>query len=149
MENKTIYLDMDGTFCNLYAVPNWLEMLQNEDTTPYEQAPYMVNNAHLARLLNGLQRKGYNIGIISWLSKNGSAEYNRAVTKAKQEYLRKHFPSVSFNNIIIVPYGTPKETFNSGFDYLIDDEAQNLENWTGEAYHASKLIEVLQEILRG
>lgn len=146
---KTIYLDMDGTFANLYGVPNWLEMLEAEDTTPYEQAPYIVNNAHLARLLNAVQCKGYDIGIISWLPKHGSAEYNRAVTKAKQEYLRKHFPSVAFNKIIIVPYGTPKNTFNSGFDYLIDDEAQNLEAWSGEAYPANRLIEVLQEILRG
>ena len=37
MERK-IYFDMDGTIADLYGVDNWLEMLINEDATPYRVA---------------------------------------------------------------------------------------------------------------
>lgn len=147
--NKTIWLDMDGTICNLYGVENWLPMLRNSDPTPYAIAPTLVNFSHLARLLKALQKQGYNIGIISWLCKGGSNEYNEMVTNIKREYLRRHLPSVDFDEIIIVPYGTEKNTFNNGFDFLFDDEEQNRENWTGESYEAERLIEVLQELARG
>ena len=66
---KTIYFDMDGTIANLYGVEGWLNYLINKDTTPYEVAKPMVNMNSLARLLNNLQKKGYEIGIVSWLSK--------------------------------------------------------------------------------
>lgn len=147
--NKTIWLDMDGTICNLYGVENWLPMLRNSDPTPYAIAPTLVNFSHLARLLKALQKQSYNIGIISWLCKGGSNEYNEMVTNIKREYLRRHLPSVDFDEIIIVPYGTEKNTFNNGFDFLFDDEEQNRENWTGESYEAERLIEVLQELARG
>lgn len=149
MIKKTIFLDMDGTFADLYGVQDWLPMLINSDPTPYAIAKPLVNFSHLAKLLNGLQRKGYNIGIISWLSKSGSDEYNELVTETKKAYLRKHLPSVAFDEIIIVPYGTEKNNFNNGYDFLFDDEEQNLQDWQGESYHASQLIEVLQEMLRG
>lgn len=149
MMKKTIFLDMDGTFADLYGVQDWLPMLINSDPTPYAIAKPLVSFSHLAKLLNGLQRKGYNIGIISWLSKNGSEEYNELVAETKKAYLRKHLPSVAFDEIIIVPYGTEKNNFNNDYDFLFDDEEQNLRNWQGESYHASQLIEVLQEMLRG
>lgn len=149
MMKKTIFLDMDGTFADLYGVQDWLPMLINSDPTPYAIAKPLVSFSHLAKLLNGLQRKGYSIGIISWLSKNGSNEYNELVAETKKAYLRKHLPSVVFDEIIIVPYGTEKNNFNNGYDFLFDDEEQNLRNWQGESYHASQLIEVLQEMLRG
>ncbi len=146
---KTIWLDMDGTLVNLYGVENWLPMLRNSDPTPYAIAPTLVNFSHLARLLKALQKQGYNIGIISWLAKNSTREYDEMVANVKREYLRRHLPSVVFDEIIIVPYGTEKNNFNNGFDFLFDDEEQNRETWTGESYEAERLIEVLQELVRG
>lgn len=146
---KTIWLDMDGTLVNLYGVENWLPMLRNSDPTPYAIAPTLVNFSHLARLLKALQKQGYNIGIISWLAKNSTREYDELVANVKREYLRRHLPSVVFDEIIIVPYGTEKNNFNNGFDFLFDDEEQNRETWTGESYEAERLIEVLQELVRG
>ena len=35
---NAIYLDMDGTIADLYAVPNWLKMLRAENPAPYIQA---------------------------------------------------------------------------------------------------------------
>ena len=145
--NITINFDMDGTIADLYGVENWLEYLINENTFPYEMARPLVRLNHLARKLNTLQRNGYNIAVISWLSKSGTEEYNRAVTEVKIEWLRKHLPSVEWDRIIIVPYGTPKENFcNNPLDVLFDDEERNRNNWTGRAYDVQNILEILREI---
>ena len=65
---KAIYFDMDGTIADLYGVENWLAYLIAEDVKPYADAGVLVNMNSLARVLNRLQRKGYEIGIISWTS---------------------------------------------------------------------------------
>ena len=103
----TFYFDMDGVLAGLYNVPNWLEYLENEDTTPYAVAKPALNFSLLARRIHQLQRKGYKVGIISWLSKSGTNEYNAAVTTIKKAWLKKHLPSVDWNETIIIPYGTP------------------------------------------
>lgn len=139
-----INFDMDGTIANLYGVQNWLEMLIAEDTTPYAVARPMVNMSALARRLNTLQRAGYKIGVISWLSKSGTDEYNERVAEVKREWLAKHLPSVKWDSIIIVPYGTPKQNFcDTPYDVLFDDEEHNRENWTGKAYDVDNIAETL------
>ena len=35
---KAIFWDMDGTIADLYNVPNWLDKLRAEDTSPYREA---------------------------------------------------------------------------------------------------------------
>lgn len=143
----TINFDMDGTIADLYGVENWLEYLINEDTTPYAVAEPLLRLSALARRLNNLQRMGYELAIISWLSKSGSDEYNEAVTEVKRQWLAKHLPSVQWNRIIIVPYGTPKESFcGSPLDILFDDEERNRNNWTGRAFDVENIMEILKEI---
>ena len=145
--NITINFDMDGTIADLYGVENWLDYLIAENTLPYEMARPLVRLNHLARRLNTLQRNGYHIAVISWLSKSGSEEYNRAVTEVKIEWLRKHLPSVEWDRVTIVPYGTPKENFcNNPLDILFDDEERNRNNWTGRAYDVQNILEILREI---
>lgn len=143
-----INFDMDGTIVNLYGVEDWLSMLQNEDTTPYEVAKPLVNFSHLARLLNKLLDKGATINIISWTSKNGSPEYNAAVAEVKKAYLAKHLPSVVFSNIFIVPYGTPKYTLAKGI--LFDDEPKNREAWRKHngtySYDETDIINILKAL---
>ena len=142
-----INFDMDGTIANLYGVQNWLEMLIAEDTTPYAVARPMVNMSALARRLNTLQRAGYEIGVISWLSKSGGLEYNERVTEVKRKWLAKHLPSVAWDSVIIVPYGTPKELFcGTAEDILFDDEERNRESWTGIAYDVGNILEILKGI---
>ena len=145
--NITINFDMDGTIANLYGVDNWLGYLIAEDTTPYAVAKPLINMSALARKLNALQRNGYELAIISWLSKSGSVEYNKAVTAVKMAWLAKHLPSVHWDRITIVPYGTPKQNFcyNSN-DILFDDEERNRNNWTGRAYGVENIMEILREI---
>ena len=142
-----ICFDLDGTLASLYSVPNWLECLRAEDTTPYEIADTMVNMNVLARRLNTLQRKGNKIVIISWLAKCGSADYDKAVTNAKMRWLGKHLASVRFDEIHIVKYGVPKEQFADCVDdILFDDEEKNRENWIGKAYDVDNILEVLKNL---
>lgn len=144
---NAIYLDMDGTFVSLYGVPNWLAYLEAEDTTPYEVAKPLVNLSLLARYLNKAQAKGICIGIVSWTSKSGSLEYNERVTEVKMNYLRRHLPSVQWDEIHIVPYGFPKSMavdFADGI--LFDDEARNRDEWQGTAYDVDNILEILKGI---
>ena len=143
--NITINFDMDGTIADLYGVENWLEMLIAEDTTPYANARPLLHLSALARKLNALQRNGYELAVISWLSKSGSDAYNEAVTAVKMAWLAKHLPSVTWDRITIVPYGTPKQNFcENPLDILFDDEARNRDNWTGRAYDVQNIMEILR-----
>ena len=145
---KAIYFDMDGTIANLYGVSDWLEDLHAEKVRPYKEADTMVRMATLARLLHKLQNNGYSIGIVSWLCRSGSQEYNKAVTAAKIKWLKLHLPSVEFNEVHIVEYGTPKEKvvqYPQGI--LFDDEERNRKNWKGIAYDVNNIIEILKELL--
>ena len=100
---KAIYFDMDGTLANFYGVPNWLECLGANDPTPYKVARPLVNMNTLARLLNRLQANGWHIGIISWLSKSGTDEFNATVTATKKAWLDRHLHSVHWDEVVIVP----------------------------------------------
>ena len=145
--NITINFDMDGTLANFYGVENWLAYLEAEDTTPYEVAEPLLRLCSLAKRLNNLQKQGYELAIISWLSKSGSEAYNEAVTAVKMAWLKKHLPSVAWDRITIVPYGTPKENFcSTPLDILFDDEERNRNNWTGRAFDVENIMEILKEI---
>ena len=145
---NAIYFDMDGTIANLYGVENWLDYLIASDPTPYAIAKPLVNMNRLARLLNRLQAEGWHIGIVSWLSKSGTAEYNEAVTATKECWLDRHLHSVHWNEIKIVPYGTPKqEVVDVVGGILFDDEVQNRANWIGTAYDVENIIEILKGLI--
>lgn len=141
MERK-IWFDLDGTVANLYAVEGWLEMLIAQDPTPYAMAKPMLNMSALARLLHKAQRMGYEVGVISWLSKTSTAEYDIVVTETKIEWLRKHLPSVEWDEVKIVAYGTPKHELCSGI--LFDDEEHNRNAWGEGAYEPSEILEFLR-----
>ena len=147
MMKITINFDMDGTIADLYGVENWLDYLINEDPTPYAQAEPLLRLCTLARRLNALQKAGYEIAIISWLSKCGSPQYDREVTETKMAWLSQHLPSVHWDRITIVPYGTPKQNLcGNPLDILFDDEEPNRKAWTGRAYGVENILEILKEI---
>lgn len=141
-----IWFDMDGTIADLYGVENWLEMLIAHDETPYAIAKPIVNLSVLARLMNRVQRKGFEICIVSALAKDSTAEYDERVRNAKIKWLANHLKSVHFDEIRFVPYWYTKNDVNTGADVLFDDEERHLEKWTGTAVHASKMIETLKAI---
>ena len=144
---KAIYFDMDGTIADLYGVEGWLNDLESENERPYATAKPLIRMSALARVLNRLQREGYTIGIISWLSKGGSDDYNEKVAYAKQKWLKQHLASVNFDEINIVKYGTPKSTaVNTQGGILFDDEERNRTEWNGTAFDVDNIIEILKAL---
>ena len=141
---REINFDMDGTIADLYGVDGWLDYLMNKDVTPYANAKALINLSALARVLNRLQRNGYKICVISWLAKVNDDNYNKAVANVKVEWLAKHLPSVKWDKITIVPYGTPKSTCGNGI--LFDDEEPNRKEWVGNAYDVDNIIEILKTL---
>ena len=144
----TIFFDLDGTIADLYGVENWLHYLETSNPYPYAIARPLIDFRRLARLLNQLQANGYKIGVITWLSKKGTNEYNEEVRKAKRRWLAKHLPSVDWNEVHMVRYGTPKNRYaKTTDDILFDDELKNREKWSGRAYEPSDIFAVLGSLL--
>ena len=140
--NKAIFFDMDGTIADLYGVDGWLDDLRAERVRPYVEARPLVNLSQLARRLNRLIADGYSVNIISWTSRGGSPEYNKAVAAAKLEWLTRHMPSVKWDNVFIIAYGTPKSTCGRGV--LFDDEKPNRDEWGAGAFEPEKIFEILR-----
>ena len=145
---KAIYLDMDGTISNLYAVDGWLESLRKFQTKPYREAKSMQDMKLLSNLLIDLQALGYHIGIVSWGSKVSTDEYLERVATAKKAWLKKHMGRVHFDEIVVTNYGTPKSSVvKYGNGILFDDEEQNRENWEGTSYDETNILEVLSGLV--
>lgn len=143
----TIYFDMDGTIANFYGVDGWLDYLEASDPTPYEVAEPLLNFSYMARLLNKIQKNGIEIGIISWLSKSGTEEFDMEVERVKSEWLYKHLPSVHWDKIHIVKYGYGKFNFaTSEDDILFDDEETNRTDWTGIAKTPDEILATLKAL---
>lgn len=142
-----IVFDMDGTIVDFYSYPQWLECLQKSIPTPYLYADPLGNMRTLARQLNKLKKMGYRICIVSWGSKTASAAYLALIEQAKKEWLATHLKSVHFDEICVVPYGTPKSTVCSFYDenaILFDDEARNREEWGENSFSEKEMLEILK-----
>lgn len=148
--NISINFDMDGTIADLYSVSEWLADLESHNPRPYREAKPMVNMSLLSRYIRKAQAMGYEVNIVSWLSKSSNSEYDKAVAEAKLEWLKKHLRSVQFDNIVIVPYGTPKSTCigRSDLGILFDDEQKNRTEWRGASAEPSEIFEILKGILK-
>ena len=147
-----INFDMDGTIADLYGVRDWLPKLRAYDPSPYAEAVPLVRLAQLAYYINRAQELGHEVNILSWLSKDPDPAYQRAVTATKLSWLKAHLPSVTFNNIYIIPYGVPKTKYASGI--LFDDELPNRVAWNAasalnHAYDETVIFEVLHAVIHG
>lgn len=143
--NKAIFFDMDGTIADLYGVENWLADLRAERVRPYAEARPLVNLSALARMLNRLAARGFSVNVISWTVPGGSDSYNEAVAEVKRAWLAKHLPSVNFDRIEVVPYGTPKQTLGRGI--LFDDEERNRTAWGEGAHDETEIFAILKSLL--
>lgn len=128
---KMIVFDMDGTIADLYGVKGWLDDLHAEKTRPYDEAEPMYNMEELVDLLNRLREIGWMIAVTTWLAKDATKEYNKAVTKAKKAWLAKYnFP---YDEIHCVKYGRTKADctrHKADFQILIDDNKKVRDGWT-------------------
>jgi len=143
--DKAIYFDMDGTIADLYGQKNWLKKLRAEKTAPYEKATPMVDMKALKATLNNLRKKGYKLGIITWLAKDSTPEYKQATRVAKIDWLDKHFGIGYFDKIHMVQYGTPKHQVATIKDsVLFDDNQEVREAWNiGTAYNEKNILQTL------
>lgn len=146
----SINFDMDGTIADLYSVSEWLADLESHNPRPYREAKPMVNMSLLSRYIHKAQAMGYEVNIVSWLSKSSNSEYDKAVAEAKMEWLKKHLRSVEFDKVVIVPYGTPKSTCveNAKNGILFDDEHKNRAEWNGISAEPSEIFEILKGLVK-
>lgn len=155
MEKRGIIcFDMDGTIADLYGVDGWLEKLQNENPSPYIEAKPLWDMDKLSEVLNELIAIGWEIRIVSWLSKNSSEEYKEAVRAAKILWLHKYnFP---YQKCHLISYGTTKANSvrlaaQDMPAILIDDDSKVRKGWhLGETINPQEtnLIEYLQSLLK-
>ena len=149
-----ICFDMDGTIADLYGVSGWLEMLDNQNPTPYIEAQPLWDMAELNATLMALQEIGIEIRVITWLAKHTTPAYSEEVRIAKREWLEEYgFPYDNFHG---VKFGSTKadsvrrylaENENA---ILIDDNAKVREGWhLGEAIDptAINIVEYLKGLL--
>ena len=148
---KAIYFDMDGTIADLYGYDGWLDMLHNEDTTPYEDCGVLVDLEEMRKVLDALIAAGITLGIISWGAMGGTKDYCKRTRKAKKEWCEKYFNGI-FTEFHVVKYGTPKHHVRKIKDsILVDDNKEVRDAWRGETIDASdpaNTINLLREILR-
>ena len=147
---KVLVFDMDGTIANLYGVENWLVDLRAYNPRPYEVATPIYDMDLLNLLLDVLKEQGWIIAITSWLSMDSTAEYDKAVRKAKREWLERYnFP---FDEIHLVKYGTTKANCTrhlGGYQILVDDNEKVRNGWNlGGTINANEnIIDKLMELL--
>ena len=148
---KMICFDMDGTIADLYSVPNWLDKLRAEDSSPYSDAAPMWDMEELRKILLLLISEGWEVRVISWLSKDSNESYKDEVRKAKLEWLAKYdFP---YRRCHLVAYGTTKADCVRRWAspaILVDDNEKVRNGWhLGETIDPTKvdLIEELRKLL--
>lgn len=128
--NATIYFDLDGTIADLYGFNDWLTYLQNEQTDPYTEAELLVDGEQLRNFLAAGKAAGVLFGVISWGAKNASKDYQKAIRRAKIDWLKKNNLMEYLNELHVVKYGTPKNrAAKNRTGVLIDDE---LQRWNAE-----------------
>ena len=148
---KMICFDMDGTIADLYSVEGWLPKLRAYDASPYTDAAPMWDMIKLSDVLRVLIAQGWEVRVISWLSKESTAEYSAAVRKAKREWLNRYgFPA---DKVHLVAYGTTKADCVrkvAEAAILIDDNAKIRDGWhLGETIDPTNcdLIEKLWDLV--
>ena len=155
MQNvKMVCFDMDGTIADLYGVKDWLTDLRRYNAMPYRKAEPMWDMTELTDLLRKVQAIGIEVRIITWLSKESTADYDRAVRQAKRDWLEFYgFPYDHFHG---VQYGATKaDSIRKYLDegetaILFDDNAKVRQGWhMGEAIDptTTNIIEVLRNLL--
>lgn len=144
--NKMLVFDMDGTIADFYSVPQWLEKIRAEDPSPYAEAAPMWDMAKLRRVLLALANEGWEIRIVSWLSKDATPEYKKAIRKAKRDWLaRYNFPA---DKVHLVAYGRSKAaTVQNAPGILIDDNKEVRDGWhIGETIDPTEIDDLPAEL---
>lgn len=149
---KKIYFDMDGTVYDLYGMDDWLKRIRNEESGLFREGKPLVNLRELEKVCLNLIRKGYQIGIITWLPMGASAEYCEVCTREKREWAEKNMPYIC--EFYAQEYGTPKQyapAQRAKEMWLIDDNKEVREMWVTEKQRKAidaneNIVEVLERL---
>ena len=148
---RSINFDMDGTIADLYGVKDWLALLRSENPTPYRTAAPMCDMAELNKVCELLRAEGWEINIITWLSKNSSEEYKNLVREAKRAWLEEQ--GFHYDHFHGIQYGATKaDSVRDRYDVsiLVDDNEKVRNGWHLGATidpTAVNIIEKLSELL--
>lgn len=123
-----VYLDMDGTIADLYAIENWLDRLIKQDHTVFLEAKPVITQE---QLLEEYPESEYEIVILSMTPKGASQEYCERVEASKDIWLDWHFPKLTER--IYMEYGHNKNQHDSHKAIIIDDSTMVRESWLGKA----------------
>lgn len=141
---SAIYFDMDGTLADLYGVDGWEQKLHASDVSPYVEAQPLGDFQKLYKVLNELIALGYTVGVVSWLAKNGSQEYNKKVRQAKKTWIKKYLPMAT--ECHFVKYGTPKNKPCKQTGILVDDDPKVRASWHGQTIDAKNFEEMVKNL---
>ena len=76
---KMLVFDMDGTIADFYGVDGWLDAILARDTKPYRDAKPIYDMDVLNTVLEALKDLGWTVAVTSWLAKNSTEKYDKAV----------------------------------------------------------------------
>ena len=133
---NAVLLDMDGTISDTYSVPNWPELLRAESTLPFEIALPLIDESTLLSLF-----ENENIVICTMLPKGVQlgAPYADACQRAKQQWLKRYFPSLQ-NAVLFMEYGDNKSLGEFSKNcLLVDDSVTIRDNFNGYTLNAAIL----------
>lgn len=148
---RSINFDMDGTIADLYGVKDWLALLRSENPAPYLMAVPMCDMSELNEVCELLRAEGWEINIITWLSKDSSEEYKNLVREAKRTWLEEQ--GFHYDHFHGVQYGATKaDSVRDRYDVsiLVDDNEKVRNGWhLGDTIDptAVNIIEKLSELL--
>lgn len=127
---KKIYFDMDGTVYDLYALPNWLELLREEREGAFTLGSPKVDMVALREVCELLRAEGWDFGIITWLPIGATKKYCRSCEQEKKEWAKKFMPYIT--EFYTQVYGVPKQIApirQAKTMILIDDNAGVRKTW--------------------
>lgn len=137
---KTIWFDMDGTLYDLYKIPGWLAMLENEQWHVFDQPGYARANIHrINDAIRALKASGWTVGVITWAPKDvveGAHDIDM-VAEHKYDWLANNVPELTEDDspFMCVPYGENKARvlhlsgFRGDVNYLVDDNKEVRRAW--------------------
>ena len=148
---QAIYFDLDQTLADLAGVPQWLEKLRAEDSSPYADASPLVDMVRLAGIIAKLRSAGVTVGVISWGAMGGTTEYTRRVKRVKMAWCK--YWGLTVDEFHVVKYGTPKRwVAKCKRSILVDDNSDVRQTWTlgatVDASDSTRMMEQLERILQ-
>jgi hypothetical protein len=110
-------------------MPNWLEMILDSDEKVFELGQPKVDMQELKEVCLDLIIKGWELGVITWLPKGATKDYEERCARVKSNWVEKHMPYITEFNAI--SYGTPKQLYaNKGLiNILVDDDEKVRKMW--------------------